>query len=86
MKNQLKNMNNYAGVLQLKNGSKVNFGSIRAEGENFVHYTGKGLQEMFTQNGREADLSRSLKKLDEQSLIKSGHIVITPISDIASIH
>lgn len=86
MKNQLQNLgDNYAGVMRLKNGTRANFGSIRVEDENFIHYSGKGLREMFPQDGKETEQSRALKKLDEQSLMKSQHIMSTPISEIAAI-
>jgi hypothetical protein len=76
--------NNHAGVIKVKNGSTMNYGSIRVEGENFVHYTGKGLREMFASGVNNAETAR-LKNMDEQSLIKSQHIAITPISEIAEI-
>jgi|GEM_PF-4062758 hypothetical protein len=38
---------NQAGTMKLKDGSTANYGSIRIENDRFVHYTGKGLRELF---------------------------------------
>lgn len=75
---------NHAGVLLLTSAKKTNYGSIRVEGENFVHYTGLGLREIWPQNG-ETERSKELKMYNEYKLIKLGHIALTPIVEIAQI-
>lgn len=74
---------NHAGVMKLKNGQKANYGNIRVENDKFVHYTGKGLREMWP--AIESEKSKELKKLDEATLIKLGHIAITPILEIVEV-
>ncbi len=86
LKQQLQALgNNHAGVIKMKDGSSRNYGSKRVEDWNFVYYTGKGLREMWHPNGQVTDEVKRLRSLDEQSLIKSGHLAITPISEIAAI-
>lgn len=85
MKTRLQNLgDNHAGALRLTNGSEINYGSKRVEGETFVHYTRKGLDEIFHQNA-DKEKAKQLLESDESILIASGHVAITPISDINEI-
>jgi hypothetical protein len=75
---------NHAGVMRMTDGSDRNYGSIRVQNEDFVYYTGKGLREMWPQQG-ETEEAKRLKLLDEASLIKSQHIAVTPLFEIAQV-
>jgi len=68
----------HAGVMTLKDGAKMNFGTIRVTQNlsKMIFYTGKGLREMFKPDMTEEEsaIAAELKKLDEKTLMKSGHI------------
>lgn len=84
MKKQLQALgSNHAGLLKLKNGKKVNYGSIRIQNDNFVCYTGEGLSKVWPQPSTAE--SRELEKLDEGELMKLGYIAVLPISEITEI-
>ncbi|MBI1287152.1 MAG: hypothetical protein GC178_06180 [Flavobacteriales bacterium] len=76
----------HAGVLTMRDGTTKNYGVIRLtkDMQNLVHYTGKGLREIFPRNPNEEQLKKAeeLKQLDEKVLMRSGHIVWTPVSEI----
>ena len=76
---------NHAGVMLLSNGQRSNYGSIRVEDGHFVHYTGLGLREIWSQNGAATERSKELKMLSEQQLLETGHISLTPITEIVQI-
>lgn len=75
---------NHAGVLQLYDGRRMNYGSIRVENGNAVFYTGMGLREIWTDHKEQADIekAKALKQKTEAELIESGHIKVLPISQI----
>lgn len=83
---------NRAGAMQLIDGRTVNYGVIRVDDKEVVYYTGKGLREMWKPNMNEEEkkLAEALKKIDketdgEQKLIKSEHIAVTPLDQIARV-
>jgi hypothetical protein len=77
----------HAGKLILNDGTPMNYGVIEIRNSNLVHYTGKGLREIFPQSPDEAQKLEKLRleKLDEATLIQSGHVKITPISEIGEV-
>lgn len=85
IKTQLINLgDNQAGTLRLKKKLDINYGSIRVEGENFIHYTRKGIDEIFHQDA-DKQKAKQIKATGEAAMIASGHIAVTPISEIESI-
>ena len=68
----------HAGVMTLKDGTTMNYGVIRITQNlsKMIFYTGKGLREMFKPEMTEEEKKNAeqLKKLDENTLMKSGHI------------
>lgn len=68
----------HAGVMTLKDGTQMNYGVIRVTQNlnKMIFYTGKGLREMFKPDMTEEEkiIAEQLKKLDEKTLTKSGHI------------
>lgn len=78
---------NHAGVMILKNGQSANYGSIRVENNNAIHWTGKGLREAWPQtpNDEQRKLATELQKKEERDLIASGHIAVTPLSEIQTV-
>lgn len=87
---KIKIKENHAGVITLNDGSKINYGTIRITQNmnKLVYYTGKGLREMFKpdMNDEEKKTAEELKKLDEKTLKRSGHIAEIPLSDIKEIN
>lgn len=75
---------NHAGAMKLTDGAVANYGVIRTENENLVHYTGTGLREMFNQTMTEEEkvIAEELNAKSEEELILSEHIAITPFSTI----
>jgi len=75
---------NHTGRLKRTDGAIANYGVIRTENSNLVHYTGKGLRKMFKQsmNEQEIELSNKLNAKSEEELIQSEHIAITPFVEI----
>ena len=85
MKTRLQNLrDNHAGALRLTNGIEINYGSKRVEDHYFVHYTKKGLDEIFNQNANK-EKAKELLESDEATLFASGHLVKTAISEIQEI-
>lgn len=85
MKTRLRNLgDNHAGAIRLTNGTEINYGSKRVEGETFVHYTRKGLDEIFHNDANKVKAKKLLES-DEATLIASGHLTKTPISEIQEI-
>ena len=68
----------HAGVMTLKDGTQMNYGVIRVTQNlsKMIFYTGKGLREMFKPDMTEEEkiIAEQLKKLDEKTLMKLGHI------------
>jgi len=68
----------HAGVMTLNDGTKINYGVIRTTQNmsKIIFYTGKGLRKIFKLDMTEEEktIAAELKKLDEKTLIKSGHI------------
>ena len=68
----------HAGVMTLKDGTQMNYGVIRVTQNlsKMIFYTGKGLREIFKPDMTEEEkiIAEQLKKLDEKTLMKSGHI------------
>lgn len=68
----------HAGVMTLKDGTTMNYGTIRVTRNlsKVVFYTGKGLREMLKPDMTEEEKIKAieLKKLDEKTLMKSGYI------------
>lgn len=79
---------NHAGVLRTKDGRTKNYGVIRIENNNLIHYSGMGLREMWkpTMTDGEKKRAEQLKKLDEKTLIASEHIQVTPLDSIEIVH
>ena len=68
----------HAGVMTLNDGTQMNYGVIRVTQNmsKMIFYTGKGLREMFKPDMTEDEkiIAEQLKKLDEKTLMKSGHV------------
>lgn len=80
---------NHAGVIQLKDGSSMNYGVIRKNETELVCYTGKGLREMWkpAMTEEEKIIANKLRKIaneegGEKKLIESEHIAVIPINQI----
>lgn len=81
---------NHAGAMQLKNGSTANYGVIHIVESVLIHFTGKGLREIWKPVMTEEEQSRALElrklfqqgQLGQAKLIASGHIAATPIAEI----
>lgn len=83
---------NMAGSVELNDGSNVSIGVIRVDGNKLVHYTGKGLREIWGQDMNETELvnAERLKKIlkepdGEEQLKRSGHVAVLAIADIARV-
>jgi hypothetical protein len=78
-----------AGVFTYKNGQKANYGTIRFNNDSIVHYTGKGLREMYNNNSslteEQIQLAKTLKAKSEEELIASEHIDITRFEDVLDV-
>ncbi|MCF8276998.1 MAG: hypothetical protein K9J17_09700 [Flavobacteriales bacterium] len=76
----------HAGVLTMRDDTTKNYGVIRVtkDGRHLVHYTGKGLREIYphSPNEEERKKAEELKAMDEKDLIHSGHIEWTLVVDI----
>jgi hypothetical protein len=68
----------HAGVMTLKDGTQMNYGvkRITQNMSKIIFYTGKGLREMFKPDMNEDEKANAeqLKKLDEITLMRSGHV------------
>lgn len=80
----------HTGVMTLKDGAKMNYSVIRVtqNSSKMIFYNGKGLREMFKPDMTEKEKAKAteLKKLDEKSLIKLGHISKMEFANIQSIN
>ncbi len=78
-----------AGAFTFKNGQKANYGTIRFTPDSIIHYTGKGLYEIYNNSSNltedQIQLAKSLKEKSEEELIASGHIQITRFADVANV-
>ena len=87
---KLKIKENYAGTMILNDGTKVNYGTIRVTQNmsKLIYYTGKGLKEIFKPDTTEEAKRKAeeLKKLDEVTLMKSGHIAKILLSEIKELN
>lgn len=87
---KLKIKENHASVMMLNNGTKANYGTIRVtrNGSKLIYYTVKGLREIFKPDMTEEEKHQAeeLKKLDEKTLMKSGHIAEIPLSEIKELN
>lgn len=75
---------NHAGAMQLTNGIIANYGKIKVEETTFLHVTGKGLREMYSNNFNTVHAER-LRNLPEGDLIKLELWARTPIDQIQAI-
>lgn len=76
---------NHAGALILKDGTTINYGVIRIEGDNLIYYTGKGLRELWSPNLSFEERERVKIYREEkniQKLIELNYVAITPLSEI----
>ena len=67
----------HAGVMTLKDGAKMNFGTIRVTQNlsKMIFYTGKGLREMFKPDMTEEEsaIAAELKNMAAKTLMIAGH-------------
>jgi hypothetical protein len=76
---------NHAGVLLMNDETKRNYGVIRIENGSLIHYTGKGLKELFNPNfsaKEKAAAKKILKDYNEDELMSKGYVSITLLEDI----
>ncbi len=80
----------HAGIMTLKDGTQMNYGvkRITKNMSKIIFYTGKGLREMFKPDMNEDENANAvqLKKLDEKTLMKSGHVFEMPFTNIQVIN
>ncbi len=80
----------HAGVMTLKDGTTMSYGTIRVTHNmsKVIFYTGKGLREIFKPDMTEEEKANAeqLKKLDEKILIKMGYISEMPCSNIQTMN
>lgn len=76
-----------ATIVTLLNGLTMNAGTIRVEDGYAVHYTGKGLREMFKPNMNQEEQKRAneLQKMPEEYLEEHDYIAWTPLDQIISV-
>jgi len=75
-------------ILTLSDGSRINAGTIRVEGNHLVHYTGKGLREIYKPNMTEEEkkASAELQSKSEEYLTENNYIAWTPLDTIVNIN
>ncbi len=75
-------------ILTLSDGSRINAGTIRIEDNHLVHYTGKGLREIWKPNMTEEEIkiAAELKKMSEEYLAENNYIAWTPLDTIVDIN
>lgn len=75
-------------VLTLLDGTEINAGTIRIEDNHLVHYTGKGLREMWKPDmtPEESKKAEELKSNTEQYLTEHDYIAWTPLDQIKNIN
>lgn len=92
---KLKIKENHAGVMTLNDGAKLNCVMKRitriTHNQNrskLIYYTDKGLREIFKPDMTEDEKHQAeeLKKQDEKTLMKSGHIDEIPLSEIKELN
>lgn len=73
--------------MTLSDLSRINTGTIRVEDNHLVHYTGKGLIEIWKPNMKkdEVKIATELKTKDEEYLIKNNYITRTPFNTMVDI-
>lgn len=80
----------HTGVMTLKDRTQMNYRVIRVtqNSSKMIFYNGKGLREMFKTEMTEKEKAKAtdLKKLDEKSLMKLGHISEMEFANIQSIN
>ena len=83
---------NHAGAMLLKDGNTINYGVIRILNDSLVHFTAKGLREMWNairtpgENGLAVELNKVVEAPEgEEKLIASGHIAVTPLNQIVRV-
>ncbi|MGP8215660.1 MAG: toll/interleukin-1 receptor domain-containing protein [Bacteroidia bacterium] len=76
-----------ATTVTLLNGMTMNAGTIRVEDGYAVHYTGKGLREMFkpSMNQEEQKRANELRKMSEEYLEENDYLAWTPLDQIISV-
>jgi hypothetical protein len=75
-------------ILTLSDGREINAGTIRIENNYLVHYTGKGLREIWKpeMNPEERVVAEELKKMSEEYLTENNYITWTPLDKIVDIN
>lgn len=75
-------------ILTLSDGSRINAGTIRVEDNHLVHYTGKGLREIWKPNMTEEEMkiATELKSKSEEYLVENNYIAWTPLDTIVDIN
>jgi hypothetical protein len=75
-------------ILTLSDGSKINAGTIRIENNYLVHYTGKGLREIWKpeMDPEEREVAEELKRMSEEYLTENSYITWTPLDMIVDIN
>lgn len=75
-------------ILTLSDGSRMNAGTIRVEDNHLVHYTGKGLREIWKPNMTEEEMkiAAELKSKSEEYLVENSYIAWTPLDTIVDIN
>lgn len=75
-------------ILTLSDGSRIYAGTIRVEDNHLVHYTGKGLREIWKPNmtQEETKIAAELKSKSEEYLTENNYIAWTPLDTIVDIN
>jgi hypothetical protein len=75
-------------VLTLKDGNRIKAGTIRIEDNYLVHYTGKGLREIYKPSMTEDEMkiARELENKSEEYLTENNYIAWTPLDTIVDIN
>ena len=75
-------------VLTLIDDRRINAGTIRVEDNHLVHYTGKGLREIYKPSMTEDEMkiAEELKSKSEEYLTENNYIAWTPLDTIVDIN
>ena len=75
-------------ILTLSDGSIINAGIIRIEENHLVHYTGKGLREIYkpSMTDEEKKVSAELQSKSEEFLTENNYITWTPLDTIVYVN
>ncbi|WP_018343897.1 toll/interleukin-1 receptor domain-containing protein [Cytophaga aurantiaca] len=75
-------------ILTLTDGSSINAGTIRIEENHLVHYTRKGIMEIFKPDMTEEEkkISTELQSKSEEYLTENNYITWTPLDTIIGIN